>query len=321
MAKSKLSLPDITDRRAWLVMSKSDYRRLGGGSKYDDDPASHYSWDSTVPNHLNVRAGDVILLWNEVESLGASVIERIDTGNAVKRRGRCINAECRTTNYEPRKTLRPTYRCYECGATFDDPVFEDVDVITYRSTHAQSWIDLHGTFSAAELRAFCVKPRSQNSFRPLRWESVRTAASPAIGAEVFGPIDATTRQMRDGHTTRPTRVRLGQREFRQDLLAKYNTRCAFTGNLPSEVLDACHLYSYARVGRHHEHGGILLRRDLHTLFDRGIIAVTPDDAIDVSQPYHGFPVYQELHGMPLSIAVTPEQRKWFELHWIQHRKS
>lgn len=85
------------------------------GSKYDDDPASHYSWDSTVPNHLKVRAGDVILLWNEVESLGASVIERITQGTAVKRRGRCVNTKCRTTNYEPRKTMRPTFRCYACG--------------------------------------------------------------------------------------------------------------------------------------------------------------------------------------------------------------
>ncbi|WP_368681134.1 hypothetical protein R1X32_49200 [Rhodococcus opacus] len=73
------SLPDTGDRQAWLVMTKSAYRRLGG-SKYDDNPASHYSWDSTVPNHLDVRAGDIILLWNERESLGVSVIEKIDEG-------------------------------------------------------------------------------------------------------------------------------------------------------------------------------------------------------------------------------------------------
>ncbi|RKM70643.1 hypothetical protein COO55_00095 [Rhodococcus opacus] len=107
-------MPDTGDRQAWLVMTKSAYRRLGGGSKYDDNPASHYSWDSTVPNHLNVRAGDIILLWNERESLGVSVIEKIDEGTDTKRRGRCVSKDCRSTNYEPRKTLRPIYRCYEC---------------------------------------------------------------------------------------------------------------------------------------------------------------------------------------------------------------
>jgi hypothetical protein len=32
------------DTRAWLVTTKSDYRRLGGYTKYDDDPTSHYSY-------------------------------------------------------------------------------------------------------------------------------------------------------------------------------------------------------------------------------------------------------------------------------------
>ncbi|MGF6881383.1 hypothetical protein ABIA39_001263 [Nocardia sp. GAS34] len=51
MAEGKLSsLPSAEGRQAWLVMLKLEYRRLGGGSKYDDDPASHYSWDSTVAN-------------------------------------------------------------------------------------------------------------------------------------------------------------------------------------------------------------------------------------------------------------------------------
>ncbi|MGW4329681.1 hypothetical protein ACWEKR_27775, partial [Nocardia sp. NPDC004573] len=148
------------DRQAWLVMSKPDYRRLGGGDKYDDDPARHYSWDSTVPNHLQVRIGDIVVLWDEIELLGASVIEQIAVGNAVKRRGRCPTASCNSTNYEPRKTKRPIYRCYKCTAEFDDPVFEDVEVKTFRSTHAQAWVDLQGELTAKELRALCVKPKT-----------------------------------------------------------------------------------------------------------------------------------------------------------------
>ncbi|WP_067885324.1 HNH endonuclease signature motif containing protein [Nocardia vaccinii] len=322
MAKDDVvALPSAVDRQAWLVMSKAAYRRLGGGEKYDDDPSRRYSWDSTVPNHRNVRPGDIVVLWDEVESLGASVVERITTGHAVKRRGRCTNPACRTTNYEPRKTIRPIYRCYDCGAEFDDPVFEDVDVETYRSDHGQAWVDLAGDFSAKELRAFCEKPKSQNSFRALNWDAFRAAAKGTTGADMFGPLDAVTKQIQGGHTTRPTRVRLGQKEFRKSLLARYKTRCAFTGDLPETVLDACHLYSYAKVGKHHEHGGILLRRDLHTLFDRGEIAVDTNDLIDVSDHYRGFATYGELHGKPLTITVTPEQRTWFELHWTTHRKG
>ncbi|MBU3066416.1 HNH endonuclease [Nocardia sp. NEAU-G5] len=322
MAKNSVaSRPDAKDRQAWLVMSKAAYRRLGGGEKYDDDPSRRYSWDSTVPNHLNVRPGDFVVLWDEVESLGASVIERIRTGRAVKRRGRCTNVTCRTTNYEARKTMRPIFRCSECGTTFDDPVFEDVDVETFRSDHGQAWVELVGAFSAEELRAFCDKPKSQNSFRTLDWDAFRAAAMRVTGTDLFGPLDAASKQIQGGHTTRPTRVRLGQKEFRKTLLAKYKTRCAFTGDLPETVLDACHLYSYAKVGKHHEHGGILLRRDLHTLFDLGEIAVDGNDVIDVSERYREFATYGELHGKPLTIPVTPEQRTWFELHWTTHRKG
>ncbi|MFQ6398971.1 HNH endonuclease [Nocardia sp. KC 131] len=321
MPKDKLSsLSGDGVRPAWLVMSKSDYRRLGGGSKYDDDPARHYSWDSTVPNHGRVQAGDIVVLWNEVESLGVSVIERIVEGQAVKRRGRCPTESCQSTNYEPRKTMRPVYRCYECETKFDDPTFEDVEVKTFRSTHGQAWVDLFGELSAKELRALCVKPRSQNSFRLLRWDAFRAAVTGAKGGEAFGPLDSTVRQIQGGHTTRPTRVRLGQREFRQALLAKYGPRCAFTGDLPDSVLDACHLYSYAKVGKHHEHGGVLLRRDLHTLFDLGKIAVDQNDLIDVCEPYRDFPTYSALHQKSLAVAVSPVQREWFELHWTEHRR-
>ncbi|MFD6354071.1 HNH endonuclease [Nocardia tengchongensis] len=322
MAKEGFStLPDVGTRQAWLVMLKSEYRRLGGGSKYDDDPESRYSWDSTVANHLQVKAGDIVLLWNESGSLGASVIEKIAIGKAIKRRGRCVNDQCRSVNYEPRKTIRPVFRCYDCESLFDDPIFEDVDVTTFRSSHGQAWVDLSGQFTAAELRALCVKPKSQNSFRALRWDAVRALAADEMGGDVFGALDATTRQIQGGHVVRPTRVRRGQKDFRQQLLSKYNNRCAFTGTLPPAVLDACHLYSFAKVGKHHEHGGVLLRRDLHTLFDRGHIAVDHDGRIDVSEEYRRYPAYEGIHGQLLTITTTPEQRGWFELHWAEHRKS
>ena len=42
-----------SNQAAWLTLCKvgASYRRLGGGVAYEDDPASHYSWDSNVPNH------------------------------------------------------------------------------------------------------------------------------------------------------------------------------------------------------------------------------------------------------------------------------
>ncbi|MGW4328653.1 HNH endonuclease [Nocardia sp. NPDC004573] len=142
-----------------------------------------------------------------------------------------------------------------------------------------------------------------------------------MGGDYLTPVDVTSKQIQGGHATRPVRVRIGQRAFRNSLLANYGERCAFTGDLPPAVLEACHLYSYAQIGKHHEHGGILLRRDLHTLFDRGVITVDKHDRIDLAEQFHEFQIYRDLHQQPLSISLSDEQRRWFSLHWSQYRKS
>ncbi|MEV5648720.1 HNH endonuclease [Nocardia sp. NPDC052254] len=305
-------------RRAWLALLKEDYRRLGADTRYDDDAASHYSWDNRVPNHQQVKVGDIIALWDEHELLGMSVIEAIERGVGTKDISRCRT--CGKTNLERRTTLSPEYRCYNCKETFDAPVIETVPVETFRSNHSQGWISLPGTLRADELRALCVKPKSQNSFRELRWSDFLTAMrlSSDFG-NLLAPLEVTAMQLNGGHTIRPVRVRVGQTGFRAELLRRFGAVCAFSGPLPAPALDACHLYSYATVGHHDPHGGLLLRRDLHTLFDRGLIAVDRDCHIDVSFELRPFPIYSELHGRDFAIEPDNKQKKWLRLHWDEFR--
>ncbi|MBF6352975.1 HNH endonuclease [Nocardia higoensis] len=306
------------DRRAWLVMSKSVYLRLGGGRKYDDDPSNHYSWDSFVPNSRQVKVGDVIAVWDNTELLGVSVIENIDVKDGTKHRGRCPG--CNETGFKRRLRKKPTFRC-DCGAEFDDPIQEEVPAKLYRSDYGQAWVDLSGVLGGKDLRALCLKDSSQNSFRELNWDKFRAAVGQKLGADYLAPVDVTAEQIRGGHAVRPVRVRLGQSNFRKKLLARYGPRCAFTGDLHQAVLEACHLYSYAKVGKHHEHGGVLLRRDLHTLFDRGDLAVNSVGLLDVSEPFRDFSIYGELHGKPLAIDISTKQADWFKLHWAMYRKA
>jgi hypothetical protein len=93
-----------------------------------------------------------------------------------------------------------------------------------------------------------------------------------------------------------------------------------TGPTPPAALEAAHLYSYAEVGEHHDHGGLLLRRDLHNLFDTGLLAVDPGAlTVDVDPEIQIFPSYAELNGRPLGVTVTARQRQWLGAHWQQHR--
>jgi putative restriction endonuclease len=70
------------------------------------------------------------------------------------------------------------------------------------------------------------------------------------------------------------RPRLGQGAFRIVVTDNYDRRCAVTGEKTLPALDAAHIRPYAEHGEHEPSNGLLLRRDIHTLFDRGYVTVT-----------------------------------------------
>ena len=266
------------------------------------------------PTTPSVAAGDVIALWDEAGLIGVSVIEFIKQASGTKDIGRC--PRCGGTSFEARKTMSPTYRCYNtaCGELFDDPTLETVEVITYRSNHAESWIDLEGILDGPTLRSLCVSPKNQNSFRPLRVNDFRQAISAKTPGDVLHIVDSVSNQIAGGHKTQVVRVRLGQAAFRSKLLAEYKEVCAFSGPVPAAALDACHLYRYADVGVHEDQGGLLLRKDLHHLFDAGLITVDPNGRLALHAKIASFPAYAPLHQSVIQVSPTNKQRRWLAEH-------
>ena len=79
------------------------------------------------------------------------------------------------------------------------------------------------------------------------------------------------------------RGRLGQGAFRVLVTDAYQRRCAVTGEKTLPVLEAAHIKPYSQRGPHRISNGILLRSDLHKLFDLGYVTVTPDLTLLVSR--------------------------------------
>lgn len=77
--------------------------------------------------------------------------------------------------------------------------------------------------------------------------------------------------------------RLGQGSFRLAVTDAYARACAVTGEHSLPVLDSAHIQSYADGGPHEVSNGILLRADLHRLYDKGYVTVTPDYEFKVSR--------------------------------------
>ncbi|WP_179188614.1 HNH endonuclease [Kiloniella majae] len=72
---------------------------------------------------------------------------------------------------------------------------------------------------------------------------------------------------------RAVAARSGQPAFRKKLLNVYKNKCAITGTNVLGVLEAAHIIPYNGAETNNIQNGLLLRSDLHTLFDRGLIRI------------------------------------------------
>ena len=104
------------------------------------------------------------------------------------------------------------------------------------------------------------------------------------------------------------RGRLGQGAFRVLVIDAYERRCAVTGEKTLPVLEAAHIKPYSLNGPHRLNNGILLRSDLHKLFDLGYVTVTPQLRLEVSPrlkvDWHNGREYYAHHGLPLRFSPT-----------------
>lgn len=103
-------------------------------------------------------------------------------------------------------------------------------------------------------------------------DALEAAQSEAEQQGAFDPDDIEDAKTR----VRASIVRRrGQHAFRQILLDAYGGRCAVTGCDVADVLEAAHIVPYQGDATHVVNNGLLLRADIHTLFDLGWIAVDP----------------------------------------------
>lgn len=111
------------------------------------------------------------------------------------------------------------------------------------------------------------------------------------------------------------RPRLGQGAFKIAVTDAYSRSCAITNERGLPVLEAGHIKSYSNGGPHEINNGLLLRSDMHRLFDKGYITVTPDLHLEVSrrirEEFHNGEYYFTFHGkqihVPRSRAEYPSR--------------
>lgn len=147
------------------------------------------------------------------------------------------------------------------------------------------------------------------------WEAVshRLSVSRLVPVEQTKDAAWTLEQQARFGAAYPFRPRLGQGAFRVVVTEAYQRRCAVTGERTLPVLEAAHIKPYAESGPHAIGNGLLLRSDLHILFDRGYMTVTDDLRVEVSraikEEYENGREYYALHGQSLQSMPDDIQER------------
>lgn len=121
------------------------------------------------------------------------------------------------------------------------------------------------------------------------------------------------------------RPRLGQGSFRVVVTDAYGRSCAVTSEHSLPVLEAAHIRPYAEGGPHVVSNGLLLRTDIHRLFDKGYVTIDSDHRFVVSRrlkdEYDNGKTYYTLHGTKIHVpAERSDVPSLANLEWHAREK-
>ena len=197
-------------------------------------------------------------------------------------------------NYRKTKEADPTIGCI----ILNQPFFFSED----------KWIDVPSSFAKNIVTGKTYDTNEQDGERlwnevALRLNDVKTLSQGLVAEPIWGYGSEYL-----------IKNRLGQGAFRILVTGAYNRNCAISGEKALPVLQAAHIKPFNEQGPNSVSNGLLLRSDLHILFDRGYLTVTPDYKIEVSRKikeefnngkhyyaFHG----KELYALPKVITDRP----------------
>jgi HNH endonuclease len=301
----RVTSADLSVFSAWSFLSLTATAR--GVLAYPDELGVRYVYDTKVPNGRYVAVGDLAVVRDNQSVFGAGWIDSIEATPGRKIRYRCPN--CASTDFKYRSTRQFAYRCARCTSEFDVPAQEELSVQVFTANYSRTFRPTDSPFPARELDAVYEANSQQHAMRRLDVTRLRPVLERRLvtGEPWWGAHVREDERIPGGHDVGLSKTRVGQQRFREAMLARYGEACAFTGPQPPGALDAAHLYLYSAKPEHDVRGGLLLRCDLHELFDRWLITIDPDTwSIQIAPELMRYPDLAALQGQP--VLLTDELR-------------
>ncbi|GAC1674405.1 MAG: hypothetical protein NVS9B2_23850 [Steroidobacteraceae bacterium] len=211
---------------------------------------------------------------------------------------------------------------------------------SYEARYASTFVSIPDVLSVSELKAAALRPNDQMSIEeidPGPLEVALSDAAPAAAALLASFFQGTVLRAEEAAVEseaedgvafrcsvadqrnlvlRSIRLRRGQQKFRRALLKRYGNACAVSGCRVEDILEAAHIWPYRSDEDNDPSNGLLLRADLHTLFDLNLLAIDPRNLAVCFHPSVVEEGYRDLEGRLLRSgarclpAQVPLQRRW-----------
>lgn len=305
--------------KGWIAITADD----GQSGAYR--PAAGYSFNDHTPHHRQVAVNDLFFLRNRDRLLTVGRVQRIEVDRIDKNIQRCPT--CGTAQLGVRSTRAVSYRCLH-GHEFLHPLASVRDSTEYKAHFALDYIDISATIETAELRPFELTNSRQLALRPgdldglLRYvarrdrnaaaifrawlaeRNVRLADDEADDDDGSDLLDPRERQLT------AVRIRRGRRPLREDLFRRYGARCMISGCKVAALLEAVQIQQTSDAKFKNPTNGLILRSDLHTLFDLNLVGIDPDRLTVAIHPSLADTEYQKFVDVPLLLGKgrAPNQR-------------
>ena len=320
----------MTSPRAWSFLAIEGARQYGGNAGYDDNPSAVYRYDSDVANHRNVHSGDVAIIRSGSAVLGIATLEEVIEGIGSKSRQRC--PECGTVNIKARTTQITRWRCTS-GHVFDEPVEDVVQVTTFEAYYGGTFQQCPPAMTLDVLNGAVMRPNDQMSIKEIDLARLEPFLQSSLAATAI--IKGHARQLAigtaDGSTNgssgsiieerrrvlKEIALRRGESRFRKRLMRRYGACCQVSGCAFTGLVEAAHVSPYALSNDNSEGNGLLLRSDLHTLFDLGLLGIDPQSMKVTVHPQAKAAGYDQFDGVQVRLnGSTGPDLSALEERWL-----
>lgn len=302
----------------WILKAKGENTSFGGNLGYPDIPSEFYVYDDTVKNCKKINVGDYVTIVDERFIIGFACITKIEIEDKVpKIRFRC--PICNIQEHYIRKNILPKHKCRN-KHVFDEPIEQNIEVKRFTASYKSTFIKAEAKTSVQILTKYYIKknryysiqrcaveflqiefPKILNSLNS-KEKKIKNELSNAVSEhkDPYIPTFLDTREFKN--SKRPNRK--GQKKFKKYLVDRYGNACMLTGcNIPIAV-EASHIVPYRGDEDNHPANGLLLRNDLHTLFDANLLTINPNTFKVVVSPSIKYSYYGKYEGMKIIIKTT-----------------